>query len=160
MYVRPKLTFVSFLCFFLHLSLRSSINFAIFSAHNKCSKKSWYLPNYLKKEDIQYTQKYLEIPENTHEYPELPESKKDTRIYPIVYFSTLTRPEPDPLPGIFSNTWPDPTRYWKTLPVGHWSEISSLLVFSARVDRSQSLFYFVPQEITVKLARLVPEMIW
>ena len=61
-----------------------------------------------KKEDIQYTQKYLEIPENTHEYPELPESKKDTRKYPIVYFNTPTRPEPDPLPGIFSNTRPDP----------------------------------------------------
>ena len=61
-----------------------------------------------KKEDIQYTQKYLEIPENTPEYPELPESKKDTRKYPIVYFNTPTRPEPDPLPGIFSNTRPDP----------------------------------------------------
>ena len=66
------------------------------------------MPNYLKKEDIQYTQKYLEIPENTPEYPELPESKKDTRKYPIVYFNTPTRPEPDPLPGIFSNTRPDP----------------------------------------------------
>ena len=45
------------------------------------------------------------------EYPELPESKKDTRKYPIVFFNTPTRPEPDPLPGIFSNTRPDPTRY-------------------------------------------------
>ena len=63
---------------------------------------------------------YPEIPGNTQEYPEIPESKKDTRKYPTVYFNTPTRPEPDPLPGIFSNTRPDPTRYWKTLPVGHW----------------------------------------
>ena len=47
------------------------------------------------------------IPGNTQEYPEIPESKKDTRKYPIVYFNTPTRPEPDPLPGIFSNTRPD-----------------------------------------------------
>ena len=43
-------------------------------------------------------------------YPEIPESKKDTRKYPIVYSDTPTRPEPDPLPGILSNTRPDPTR--------------------------------------------------
>ena len=48
---------------------------------------------------------------NNPKYPELPESKKDTRKYPIVFFNTPTRPEPDPLPGIFSNTRPDPTRY-------------------------------------------------
>ena len=54
-------------------------------------------------------------------YPEIPERKKDTRKYPIVFFDTPTRPEPDPLPGIFANTRPDPTRYWKTLPAGHWS---------------------------------------
>ena len=47
------------------------------------------------------TQKYLT-------YPEIPESKKDTRKYPIVFFDTPTRPEPDPLPGVFSNTRPDP----------------------------------------------------
>ena len=41
-------------------------------------------------------------------YPEIPESKKDTRNYPIVFFDTSTRPEPDPLPGILSNTRPDP----------------------------------------------------
>ena len=62
-----------------------------------------------KRDDTQYTQKY----------PEIPENKKDTRKYPIIYFNTPTRPEPDPLPGIFSNTRPDPTRCWKTLPVGH-----------------------------------------
>ena len=55
-----------------------------------------------------------EIPENTRhtrkypKYPEIPESKKDTRKYPIVFFDTPTRPEPDPLPGILSNTRPDP----------------------------------------------------
>ena len=53
---------------------------------------------------------YLWITRNTRnypEYPELPESKKDTQKYPIVFFNTPTRPEPDPLPGIFSNTRPD-----------------------------------------------------
>ena len=63
--------------------------------------------------------KYRVLPEisgcklfvNNPKYPELPESKKDTRKYPIVFFNTPTRPEPDPLPGIFSNTRPDPTRY-------------------------------------------------
>ena len=53
-------------------------------------------------------------PENTHfnwkytKYPEIPESKKDTRKYPIINFNTPTRPEPDPLPNILSNTRPDP----------------------------------------------------
>ena len=58
-------------------------------------------------------------PRNTQKYPtylEIPESKKDTRKYLIVYFDTPTRPEPDPLPGILSNTRPDlilknPTRW-------------------------------------------------
>ena len=52
-----------------------------------------------------------EIPENTRhtrKYPEIPESKKDTWKYLIVYFVTHTRPEPNPLPGIFRI--PDPTR--------------------------------------------------
>ena len=40
-------------------------------------------------------------------YPEIPERKKDTRKYLIVFFDTLTRPEPDLLPGILSNTRPD-----------------------------------------------------
>ena len=40
-------------------------------------------------------------------YPEIPERKKDTRKYPIIFFDTPTRPEPDPLPGILSNTRPD-----------------------------------------------------
>ena len=48
------------------------------------------------------------IPWNTRKYPQLPKSKKDTQKYHIVYFNTPTRPEPDPLPGIFSNTQPDP----------------------------------------------------
>ena len=49
-------------------------------------------------------------PRNTQKYPtypEIPERKKDTRKYPIVFFDTPTRPEPDPLPGILSNTRPD-----------------------------------------------------
>ena len=55
------------------------------------------------------TRKYLT-------YPKIPESKKGTRKYPIVFFDT---PGFDPLPGILSNTRPDPTRYWKSLPAGH-----------------------------------------
>ena len=48
-------------------------------------------------------------PRNTRKYPTYPEipeipgntrKKKDTRKYPIVFFDTPTRPEPDPLPGI------------------------------------------------------------
>ena len=50
------------------------------------------------------TRKYPTYPR----YPEIPESKKGTRKYPIVFFDTPTRPEPDPLPGILSNTRPDP----------------------------------------------------
>ena len=49
------------------------------------------------------TRKYLTYPE----IPEIPESKKDTGKYPIEYFDPPTRPEPDPLPGILSNTRPD-----------------------------------------------------
>ena len=40
-----------------------------------------------------YTRKYPA-------YPEIPENKRDTRKYPIVYFNTPTRPEP----SIFTNT--------------------------------------------------------
>ena len=55
-------------------------------------------------------------PRNTRKYPtypeipEIPERKQDTRKYPIIFFDTPTRPEPDPLPGILSNTQPNPTR--------------------------------------------------
>ena len=50
-------------------------------------------------------------PRNTRKYPvypKIPESKKYTRKYPIVFFDAPTQPEPDPLPGILSNTRPDP----------------------------------------------------
>ena len=59
-------------------------------------------------------------PRNTQKYPNYPEipdtpknsgKKKDTRKYPIAFFDTLTRPEPDPLPAILFKTRPDPTRY-------------------------------------------------
>ena len=33
---------------------------------------------------------------------------RNTRKYPIVFLDTPTRPEPDPLPCILSNTRPDP----------------------------------------------------
>ena len=66
--------------------------------------------------DTRNTRKYPKYPK----YPKIPERKTDTRKYPIAYFDTPTRPKPDPLPGILSNTWPDLTRYWKALPAGHW----------------------------------------
>ena len=53
---------------------------------------------------------YMGKPRNTRKYPTYPEileSKKDTRKYPIVFFDTPTRPEPNLLPGILSNTQPD-----------------------------------------------------
>ena len=65
-------------------------------------------------------------------YPKIPESKRDTRKYPIAYFDTPTRPEPDPIPGILSNTRPDPTRYWKTLPAGHWCQIVPLCLYTRK----------------------------
>ena len=68
-----------------------------------------------------------EIPENTRhsrKYPEIPESKKDTRKYPIVFSDTPTRPEPDLLPGILSNTRPD---IEKPYPLGTEGEEKSLL---------------------------------
>ena len=67
-------------------------------------RKNEYLAHSPKKTyDIQYTLKYL----NTQEYPGRSESKKDTWKYRIVEFNTPTRPEPDPLPGIFSITRPN-----------------------------------------------------
>ena len=48
-----------------------------------------------------YTQKYPEIPRNTRKYPRVKKIPENTRSY----ISTLL---PDPLPGIFSNTRPDP----------------------------------------------------
>ena len=67
-------------------------------------------------------------PRNTRKYPtypEIPESKKDTRKYPIVFFDTPTRPEPDPLPGILSTTRPDPilknpTRWALVFNLAQW----------------------------------------
>ena len=43
------------------------------------------------------------------EYPELPESKKDTRKYPIVFSTLLPDPNPTRYPVFFPI--PDPTRY-------------------------------------------------
>ena len=54
-----------------------------------------------KPRNTRHTQKYPKL-------PEIPESKKDTRKYPIVYFDNPTRPEPDPLP-VFCPI-PDPTQ--------------------------------------------------
>ena len=59
-----------------------------------------------------------EIPRNTRKYWIV---KKIPKKHLVIYFNTPTRPEPDPLPGIFSNTGPDqllknPTSWG--LPVG------------------------------------------
>ena len=60
------------------------------------------------------------MPSNTQEYQEIPESKEYNQKYPILYFSTPTWPKPNRYPVFFQ--MPDPTRYWKTLPVvGHCS---------------------------------------
>ena len=53
------------------------------------------------------TRIYPGIPRNTQEYPEIAESKKGSRKYPTLHFNTPTQPEPNPLSGIFSNTWPE-----------------------------------------------------
>ena len=68
-------------------------------------------------------------PRNTRKYskyPEILESKKDTRNYPIVFFDTSTRPEPDLLPGILSNTRPDPILKNPT----RWALIASTAVMT------------------------------
>ena len=62
------------------------------------------------------TRKYLTYPENP-KYPEIPESKKDTRKYPIVFFDTPTRPEPDPPPGGFFQ-YPTRSDIEKPYPLG------------------------------------------
>ena len=53
------------------------------------------------------TRIYPGIPRNTQEYLEIAESKKGSRKYPTLHFNTPTQPEPNPLSGIFSNTWPE-----------------------------------------------------
>ena len=53
------------------------------------------------------TRKYLTYPE----IPEIPENTRKKKRYPEIpdcIFRTPTRPEPDQLPGILSNTRPDP----------------------------------------------------
>ena len=60
-------------------------------------------------------------------YPEIPERKKDTRKYPIVFLTLLPDPNPTRYP-VFCPL-PDPTRYWKTLPAGHWVR-DSLFIFA------------------------------
>ena len=86
-----------------------------------------------------------EIPENTRhtrkypKYPEIPESKKDIRKYPIVNFDTPTRPESDPLPGILSNTRPDPILK-KPYPLGTGPTLYSFALASPGPTLSQEFF--------------------
>ena len=55
------------------------------------------------------TRKYRPTRKNL-KYPEIPESKKDTQKYPIVFFDTPTRPGTRPATRYFVQypTWPDP----------------------------------------------------
>ena len=95
---------------------------------------------------------YPEIPGNTQEYPEIPESKKDTRKYPIIYFNTPTRPEPDPLPGIFSNTRPDPILKNPT----RWALVgntSSFKMTQQMAYRSLQFLQFWPNLITHQIPK-------
>ena len=78
-------------------------------------------------------------PRNTQKYPtypEIPERKKDTRKYLIVFFDTPTRPEPDPLPSILSDTRPDPILKNPT----HWALSTSDLLLQN--DRHLDAFHF------------------
>ena len=72
----------------------------------------------LKTDDIQYTLKYLEITRNTWTYLRVKKMLENARSY----ISTLP-----PHPNLtccpvfyFTNTRPNPTWYWKTLPLRHW----------------------------------------
>ena len=76
-------------------------------------------------------------------YPEIPGNKKDTRIYLIVYFDTPTRPEPDPLPGILSNTRPDPILKNPT----RWALFVCPMILHATVN-----IHFFPTDITADLS--------
>ena len=65
------------------------------------------------------------------EIPKIPKSKKDTRKYPIVYFDTPTRTEPEPLPGILSNTQPD---IEKPYPLGTDSDANSRFIYARNMN--------------------------
>ena len=66
-----------------------------------------------KRDDIQYTQKYPEIPRNTRKYPRVKKIPENTRPYISLFHSYPTRTR---------YFFQYPTRYWKTLPVGHCLE--------------------------------------
>ena len=86
---------------------------------------------------------YPEIPGNTQEYPEISDSKKDTRKYPIIYFNTPIRPEPDRLPGIFSNTRPDvekPNPY----PLGTGDRVFNLPIPKMSIYQGDNFHVAVP----------------
>ena len=68
------------------------------------------------RDDIQFSP---EIPGNPQKYPEIPESKKDTRKYPIVFSTLLPDPNPTCYPVFFPIPDPilkNPTRW--ALPGG------------------------------------------
>ena len=73
-------------------------------------------------------------PRNTQKYPKIPDipgNTRNTRKYPKEkkipgntrsYFSTLL-PDPNLTRYPVFCSIPDPTRYWKTLPPGHWLKV-------------------------------------
>ena len=77
-----------------------------------------------KKEMISnFPQKYPEIPRNTRKYPRVKKIPENTRSYIL---TLLPDPNPTRYPVFF--LIPDPTRYWKTLPVGHWLSLISHII--------------------------------
>ena len=74
-----------------------------------------------------YTRRYPENTRNSRKYLKIKKIPGNTWSYNLTLL-----PKFDPILGILSRTRPDPTRYWKTLPAGHWWEPArrfSLLIF-------------------------------
>ena len=73
------------------------------------------------------------IPENTRNTWKYPKTKK-TPGNTLSYNLTLL-PNPNPTRYPVFCPIPDPTRYWKTLPAGHWCQIVPLCLFRKKIIR-------------------------
>ena len=98
------------------------------------------------RDDIQYTRDYLLYPK----IPEIPEDKKDTRKYPIVFFDTPTPPKPDPLPGILSNTRPN---IEKPYPLGTGQKV--VLLRPASYKKLFASFFSTSQQNMIWLQMII-----
>ena len=96
--------------------------------------------------------------------PEIPENTRHTRKYPKVkkipgntrsYFSTLL-PDPNPTRYPVFCTIPDPTRYWKTLPAGHWHRVAYINDIISVIFKARSHQYTINEieKLTWKIAYL------